>query len=311
LTGDSSPVTELSAVCCLLDPPAPYFDVKLFDRSGKSSFELGTQIGCWGGELFARPAFILAISGLTNDGEAIIRGIQSVLPEGTVIAGGIAADDNALEETTVFSHEGMTHDGAVVLVLDSDHIELSSFTTSGWEGVGTEMVVTSSEGNVVKSIDGKLPVDLVSEYLNIPKEEIILTALSFPMLVTRPDGSETLRTALSADFETGWLTYAGSIPKGSILRFSSSFGFETIAATVRELKEYHAKKPEADMAILFDCSARHQAAGNKVDEEIRAIVDCWEVPLLGFFTYGEIGRSGTGTCDLFNETLSLALLKFR
>jgi hypothetical protein len=307
----SSPVHELSAVCCLLNPPPSVFAVRLFDREEESSFAFGEQIGRWGRERFARPAFILAISGLSSDGEATIRGMQSVLPEGTIIAGGVAGDDTAFEQTTTFSHEGLTHNGAVVLVLDSDQVQLSSFTTSGWQGVGNEMIVTSSEGNVVKSIDGKLPVDMVREYLNIPPEELIATALIFPMLVTRPDGSETLRTALSADFTTGWLTYAGSVPEGSAIRFSSSFGFETIAATVCEIREYHGKNHDADLVILFDCCARHQAAGSRVNDEILAIADCWKVPVIGFFTYGEIGHTGSGTCDLFNETLSLALLKFR
>jgi hypothetical protein len=307
----SSPVHELSAVCCLLDPPPSAISVRLFERGEGGSAALGHQIGIWGSSLFSRPAFLIAISGLTNDGEAIIRSIQEAIPDRATIVGGIAGDDNAFEEITAFSKNGLSHDGAVVLALDTDQIELSSFTTSGWQGVGTEMVVTSSEGNVVKSIDGRLPIDLVTEYLNIPKEEIIATALSFPMLVTRPDGTKTLRTALSADFETGYLTYAGTIPEGSILRFSSSFGFETVAATTRELKEYHQKKPDADLIIIFDCCARHQAAGKKVNEEIQAIANNWKVPVVGFFTYGEIGHTEAGSCDLFNETLSLALLKFR
>jgi hypothetical protein len=308
---EASPVYELSAVCCLLNPPSSAFFVHLFDREKESSLELGKRIGLWGGDLFARPAFFLAVSGLTNDCEAIIRGMESVLPAGTVIVGGIAGDDAAFEQTTSFSHEGLTHDGAVVMALDTDHIELSSFTTSGWQGVGKDMIVTSAEGNIVRSIDGRLPIDLITEYLNIPKAEIVLTALSFPMLVTRPDGSETLRTALSADFKTGYLTYAGSIPEGSVIRFSSSFGFETIEATTRELMNYHRKNPDTDLMILFECSARQQAAGNKIDDEIRAITDSWAAPLIGFFTYGEIGHTKAGSCDLFNETLSLALLKFR
>jgi hypothetical protein len=63
--------------------------------------------------------------------------------------------------------------------------------------------------------------------------------------------------------------------------------------------------------ILFDCCARHQAAGNKIHDEINAISDLWKTSVIGFFTYGEIGHTGNGLCDVFNETLSLALLKLR
>jgi hypothetical protein len=48
-----------------------------------------------------------------------------------------------------------------------------------------------------------------------------------------------------------------------------------------------------------------------VDEEIAAAQRKWNAPLLGFFTYGEIGRSVTGKCDFFNETFTLAALKIR
>jgi hypothetical protein len=307
---DASPVFEQVAVCLLMDTEPSAFAVRLFHRENRSSFELGREAGAWAAGSFSRPAVLLGVSGLTNDSEQIIRGIREHVPPGTVIAGGIAGDDNSFEQTFAFSHEGVTDDGIVLLVMDSDRMPLSSFTTSGWKGVGVDMTVTSSEGNVVRTIDGQKAVDLVSGYLNIGKEEIVATALSFPMLVRRPDGSEVLRTALSANFADGSLTYAGSVPQGSKIRFSSSFGIETIETTIRELNEYHAKMPAADLIVLFDCCARHQAAGSRIADEISAISALWKAPLVGFFTYGEIGHSGDGTCNVFNETLSLALIRF-
>jgi hypothetical protein len=311
LTGnDPVPVTEQSVVCCLLDPDPSTFSIRLFSRDGLSSFELGHRAGTWGAACFERPAFLVAACGLTNDAEAILKGMTECLPTGTKIAGGVAADDHAFEQTFTFSHDEVTDDGIVVMVMDSDRITLSSFTTSGWKGVGVEMTVTSSEGNIVRSIDGRVPVDLVSDYLGIKKEDVIATALNFPMLVRRNDGSEVLRTALSVDYTTGALIYAGSVPEGSKIRFSSSFGIETLESTIREINEYHKGLPDADLIILFDCCARHEAAGKWVNDEIDSITRLWKVPVIGFFTYGEIGHSCMGGCDVYNETLSLAILKF-
>jgi len=312
LTGaGASPVYEQSVTCCLVDPDPSVFAARLFPREAGSSFELGEEAGRWAASCFTRPAILVAVSGLTNNSEAVIRGMEKHLPPGTVIAGGVAADDMGFLETVVFTHEALSNDGIVVLALDTAHVSLASFTTSGWTGVGVEMTVQSSEGNIVRQIDGKKPLDLVSEYLNINKEVVVSTALSFPMLVRKPDGGEVLRTALSADYKTGALIYAGSVPEGSKIRFSSSFGIETIEKTVRELIAYYEKNPEADLVILFDCCARHQAAGAHVTDEISVISDLWKVPVIGFFTYGEIGHAPAGNCDLFNETLSLALLTFR
>ena len=105
------------------------------------------------------------------------------------------------------------------------------------------------------------------------------------------------------------MIYAGSVPEGSKIRFSSSFGIETIEESIRELREYHADHPAADVVILFNCCARHQAAGTLIGDEIRAVADLWGAPLIGFFTYGEIGHSRDGTSNVFNETLSLGVLK--
>lgn len=307
----TSPVFEESAACCMLDPDPSIFSVRLFCRENRSSFELGEEAGRWAAGWCERPALLVAVSGLGTNSEAIIRGMEKHLPAGTIIAGGVAADDNAFEKTTVFTQDAHSSDGVVVLALDTARVSLSSFTTSGWKGVGVEMTVESSDGNVVHMVDGKKPVDIVAEYLNVKTEDVITTALNFPMLVRRPDGSEVLRAALSADHRTGALVYAGNVPEGSKIRFSSSFGFETIEKTIRELRAYHEKTSDADLIVLFDCCARHQAAGAQVNDEITAISDLWKAPVIGFFTYGEIGHAPTGECELFNETLSLALLKFR
>jgi hypothetical protein len=306
----ASPVLQQSVVCCLLDIPPQAFAIEVFEKKNDSSFILGQKIGHWGKQQFEQPAFVVGVGGLTMDGEAIVRGMQSMLPKGTRIIGGTAGDDGAFERTTVFSEKTVTDSGVVVLAFDTAQVRLEGFTTSGWTGVGTEMTVTSSEGNLVRSINGRPAVDMLVDYLRIPKEELISIAVRFPLIVYRPDGSEVLRAALSADLANGSLIFAGSVPQGSKVRFSSSFGYETIELAVTELREYHAKVPEADLVLLFSCTARHYAAGSMIKDEISAVSDLWGVPILGFFTYGEIGQTRTNSCDFFNETLSLALIKF-
>ncbi len=47
-----------------------------------------------------------------------------------------------------------------------------------------------------------------------------------------------------------------------------------------------------------------------VANEIRAAADLWSVPVIGLFTYGEIGCNRSGACDFYNETLCVALIDF-
>ena len=132
--------------------------------------------------------------------------------------------------------------------------------------------------------------------------------LPFPLLVQRPDGTVVLRTCLSADFSRGSMIFAGSIPRGAQVRFSSSFGYETIEKSIRDITSFHSTRPDADLVIAFSCMARHWAAGTLVGDEIAAALRLWKKPLVGFFTYGEIGQGHTGQCDFHNESLCLVLL---
>jgi hypothetical protein len=152
---DTSPMLEQSIVCCLFDIDPAIFSVDLLEKGERTSFSFGESIGKWGMNIFSSPAFIITVSGLKNDGEAIVRGIEAVCPPGTPIFGGLAGDDSLFEETFVFTHQRYSRDGAAVLVFDRSRVGVNGVVSSGWVGVGTEGVVTSSDGNIVYSIDNK------------------------------------------------------------------------------------------------------------------------------------------------------------
>ena len=303
-----SPILEQSVVCCLLDLDPSLFSIAIFNRNTESSFDFGRKIGSWGMRTFSSPAFLIAISGLTNDGEAIVKGIESACPYGTPSFGGMAGDDANFLETFAFSNTGSTTDGAVVMVLDAKRVRVSGIATSGWTGVGAEMIVTSSDGNVVHTINDRSAVDLFRDYLKVGNEELVQIGVTFPLIVIRPDGSTILRAVLAADFPTGSLIFAGSIPPGSRVRFSSSFGYEIIEKSIREIRDLAVGHPNANAVLAFSCVARHSVFGDTIDNEITAASGLWSAPLIGLFTYGEIGPNRKGVCDFHNETLSLVLI---
>lgn len=304
------PVYEHSAVCLFLDIDPTLLSVQLYERGDRDCFEFGKMIGQEGRKIFRQPGFIIAVSGLSNDGDAIVSGIRSSTPSKTPIIGGLAGDDSQFRDTYVFTHGGHTTNGAAVLILDLSRMEMQNVVTSGWTGVGAEMTVTSSEGNIVHSINGRPATRVLAEYLNVPDDQLIETAVTFPLLIRRPDGSEVLRTSLSADFSTGSITFAGTVPQGAGVRFSSSFGYETIEQSITDITAFHTMHPQADILVAFSCMARHWAVGSLVCDEIEAAQNLWRCPLIGFFTYGEIGCNQQGTVDFYNESLSLALLTF-
>jgi len=62
---------------------------------------------------------------------------------------------------------------------------------------------------------------------------------------------------------------------------------------------------EAGAAIVFDCVSRLQLLGDKAKDELQAIRDVVgkDVPLIGFFTFGEVATGRTGPPAFCNKTV--------
>jgi hypothetical protein len=85
-------------------------------------------------------------------------------------------------------------------------------------------------------------------------------------------------------------------------------GPEVIDHAIKEISEFKQQAPQAEAIVLFSCVSRHLAFGPMVEDEISAVRKLWEVPLAGFFTYGEIGPGLLGRCDYHNNTLVPVLI---
>ena len=165
---------EGSIVILLLDMNPAYFKIEFHETSPETVFEDANKLGVTGKETFANPAFILANSGVSLDGEPIVEGIikgfgktLSSADEEVTIFGGKAADDLALESTFVFTN-GKSNDCAIVaLLIDEDKIDVRGIATCGWNAIGTTKTVTKSEGSIVYTIDDKPALDMLMNYLGV------------------------------------------------------------------------------------------------------------------------------------------------
>jgi hypothetical protein len=303
---------ENSAVVSLLELPADSFQLKLVDGTGLDSFALGATIGSWGKSVFKNPAFMVVVSGIKRDGEQVVHGLLAEFPAQVPLFGGLAGDDAKFKETFAFTNAQATSDGAVVCVFDNDRVAVDGLATSGWVGLGAPKTVTSSEGNVVFSIDGEPALDIYKKYLNIRDVDLPGIGMEYPLQVMRDDGTHVLRAVVGVDFERHALVFAGAVPQNAQVRFSSSPGFETVDHARRDFETF-AKTggPAPDLLVFFSCIARHAALGPMVEDEIRAAQRIWNAPGLGFFTYGEIGKNLVGRCDFYNETCALVLLRVK
>ena len=304
-------ITKQSAVVALVEMPPDCFRLKLFENAGMKGQELGKAIGEWGQSVFNKPAFMAAISGLKQDGEAVVRSMLDQFTEEVPLFGGLASDDARFEKTFVFTNNKISENGAVVCVFDHERVLLDGVATSGWVGVGAPMEITESEGNVLLSMNGRPALDVYTEYLGLKMEEMPGVAVEYPLQLLIADAAPALRAVVGVDIERRAIIFAGSVPQGAQVKFSISLGFETVTNSRNDFVQFQTHLPQPDLTLIFSCMARLNALGPVIEEELLAVQETWPSPGVGFFCYGEFGKSTAGRFDFYNETCSVVLMSLR
>lgn len=312
-------VGEESTAILLMEIDKRSFRVLFEDVASGSTRERANVIGRAGLSAFSNPGFIVCGSGVQADGEMIIRGIEDAVGTDVKIFGGMAGDDFSMTRTFVFTNHCCSDNGIVATVVDQDKFILEGLAICGWKSVGTVKTVTKSDGCWVYSIDNEPALDMIVKYMGIPslnkevENEIVLNIGSnFPMEVQLANGSIVMRTAMLANWKENAFMCAGNVPQGSKIKFTLPADFDVIDEVIANCKEVkESKLPSADAMVLFSCKARHVAFGPLVEKEIQGLKNVWNIPMAGYFTYGEFGRSNRSKQEFQNITCCWVALKER
>jgi hypothetical protein len=307
-----SEVMEKSTVVMLLNINKAHY--KIFCEASADTYKVANDLGLFAKASFANPSVLVVSSGLTIDAEQIIKGFMDV-DKNIPLYGGLAGDDLTMKASYVFTNSQETSTGLIGLVLDGDKINIKGLATSGWDNIGIEKTITKSAGNIVYTIDDEPAVDVFVRYFQFTEsvdntaEIIAQNFAQYPLQLKKENGNTVLRAPLMVDIESRALIFAGGIPQGSKVKFSVQPGFDLIEKTTERVSTLKPGMPEADALIMFSCKARHMALGPMTGDEAGMIRGIWNKPLIGFFTYGEIGTAKDSSCDFHNETCSMVILQ--
>jgi hypothetical protein len=99
------------------------------------------------------------------------------------------------------------------------------------------------------------------------------------------------------------------VPQGVKVKFVSSPGSEILENAVEEMKTFKQTHESADFLLFISCASRLLALGTMVADEITPTQKLWGAPMVGLFSYGEVGVLRGGDCDFHNQTCVLATVK--
>ena len=305
-------VMEHTSVIMLLDMKKENY--KIFNEESADTYKVSNDMAKFAKDTFTNPSIIVISGGLTIDAEQIIKGVQDF--DNTIpLYGGLAGDDLTMKASYVFSNAYESSNGLIGLVIDNDKVNVKGLATSGWDNIGIEKTITKSAGNIVYTIDNEPAVDVFVKFFQFTdsvdnrSEIIAMNFAQYPLQMKKENGNTVLRAPLMVDIDSRALIFAGGIPQGSKVKFSVPPGFDLIEKTAERVRKLKSSIPDADAVLMFSCKARHLALGPMTSDEAEKIREIWNKPLLGFFTYGEIGTAKDSTCDFHNETCSMVILE--
>jgi hypothetical protein len=305
-----------SAAILLMELKKEYFQIYYEEYPERNFREVSGAIAKKAAEKFATPAFLIVTSHSATDGEAILRGIEDVAGPLVNAFGGAAGDDYSFTETFVFTNGKESGNGMVCIALDESKVKIKGIATCGWKAVGTEKIVTKSEGNHVYTVDNIPVLDITAKYgglENVTPENnnlLVEIAANFPLQLQREKGDPIMRPGLQVDWTDHSFYTSGSVPQGSKVRFSLPPDFDVMEKVVKGVEKLKATEmPEADAVVIFSCAGRILSLGPLMSQEIEGIKNVWNVPMAGMFSNAELGRATGGNLEMHNLTTCCVALK--
>jgi len=260
--------------------------------------------------------FVLSDGQMVN-GTDLTNTLQNILPDGTIITGGLAGDGTNFSETVLWHNSDYGSGKIIGCGFYGDNLRIGHGSMGGWDPFGPKRLITKSDDNILYSLDDKPALDLYKTYLGEHAKDLPASALLFPLLITgNQDKPEVIRTILNINKDDHSMIFAGDIPEGCYAQLmKANFdrlidGAETAAknAINSSLSEHQQKN---GLVIMISCVGRRLLLKQRTEEELEAVKETFGESNLytGFYSYGEISPLiKGGKCGLHNQTMTITSL---
>lgn len=264
---------------------------------GADCFQNGVELA----QKLIRPntkLLILFTDGSTSNGEAFLKGIESV-DSSIIVCGGMAGDNGQFTQTYICEGENVVERGAVGVALNSDKLSVYNTYKFDWSPIGIEHTIDEVKHNRVYKISGMPAVDFYKKYLG---EEVALalpkTGIEFPLIMDK-NGFKVAR-AVIAKHDDGSMTFAGNLNVGDKVRL----GFGNAELIIQQSFDTYYQAPCRNMQsyFVYSCMARRRYMPSLISIEMEPFVK--NAPTVGFFSYAEFYHHADHN-ELLNQTFTV------
>lgn len=301
----------------LMDMSRANFKILLEEYENTDPVELAKTMTKNALELYANPAFILctSLAKITEMavGEKILYSISEVAGKDAVIWGGGAGDDLRFKETFTFTNKKESNNGILILVLDNNNVIVKGRAATGQKPVGTQKTITKADDNWILEIDNQPAAEFMPKFLgkSLTKEEYKDFDIGTVILsLSKEKGEPIIRSTMGLNWENKGMAVSGRVKEGDKIRLTLPLDFDVVEQVSADARKIQSTQiPEADALLMFSCIGRMNDFGPLTVDEVNGIRSAFQVPMAGFFSYGEYGRATNGDNEFQNMTCCWVALK--
>lgn len=254
--------------------------------------------------------YFVVVDGLSSRISAFVESLFFTFGLEHNFIGGGAGSLSFVQRPCLITPTGLKEDAALVVRLPIPSV---IGVAHGWKPISDAFTVTSSERNVVKSIDWEPAAELYARLIKahsgqqINADNFFSIAKSYPLGIARLDAELIVRDPLMMNAQ-GEITCVGEVPEGCrMMLLHGNPGTLMGAATCahRQATSHLAPKEQADL-LLIDCISRVLFLDDMITHELKEVSKGQNV--FGAFTLGEIANSGSDYLAFYNKTVVLGAL---
>jgi hypothetical protein len=149
-------------------------------EKGITSYDAGRQLAQQIDKDGLRHVFVLS-EGLSVNGSELVKGLTGHLPGDVTVTGGLSGDGGRFERTLVLWDDELSPNTVAAIGLCGDRLRVGFGSQGGWDPFGPERLITKSDSNVLRELDGQSALELYRRYLGEHAHGLPATGLLFPL----------------------------------------------------------------------------------------------------------------------------------
>ena len=243
-----------------------------------------------------RKLFFFFADGLVQELSRCITGITQTFENAFPIIGAGSSDDFHFKKTYQYYNNTVLSSGACG-ILFGGRVQVGMSCRHGWRPLGKPRMIDESEGNMIRSINGKPAARIYQEYFDSESETLKASSLAhlntrYPLGIPAGWRREYLLRNVIKTLDDDSIMLQDTVPQGQEIHLMIGNKESCLRAAEEAAQDVKAQLQHASpkLILIFESLARYRILGRSAAAEIQRVREILNPSalFLGMYSFGEI-----------------------